>query len=117
MKMCYHAVLEAQRIAIETVRDGVDMSIPDKAVRQYFARMGCEKSVLHGVGHGVGIDVHEEPRLSYKAEGPLKAGMIVTVEPGLYYPGKFGVRIEDMVLIEKQGTINLTKSDKSLIII
>ena len=72
---------------------------------------------VHSLGHGVGLDIHEYPFISTRNDNLLKEKMVVTNEPGIYIPGKFGVRIEDTVLITKTGCINLTKSDKNYIVI
>ena len=82
--------------------------IKENGYGQYFA---------HSLGHGVGLKIHESPNLSPKSEGVLEAGNIVTVEPGIYIPGKFGVRIEDMLYIDRIGTVNLTNYSKKLIIL
>ena len=74
-------------------------------------------SLIHGLGHGVGLDIHESPSLGERSEMLLKENMVVTNEPGIYIPGKFGVRIEDTVLVNKYGCTSLTKSDKNYIII
>ena len=73
--------------------------------------------LVHSLGHGVGLDIHEIPFINGKNDGVLKANMTVTSEPGIYIPNRFGVRIEDTVLITKSGCINLTKSDKNYIIV
>ena len=73
--------------------------------------------LIHSLGHGVGLEIHERPFISYRNDNQLKENMVVTDEPGIYLPGKFGVRIEDTVLITKFGCINLTKSEKNYIII
>ncbi|MFU2362561.1 MAG: M24 family metallopeptidase, partial [Clostridiales bacterium] len=74
-------------------------------------------SLVHALGHGVGLDIHEAPIVSYKNDNTFKENMVVTNEPGIYIPGEFGVRIEDTTLITKSGCINLTKSDKNYIIV
>ena len=73
--------------------------------------------LLHALGHGVGMEIHEAPYISYRNDTQLKENMVVTSEPGIYIPGKFGIRIEDTVQITKSGCINLTKSGKNYIII
>jgi len=73
--------------------------------------------LIHSLGHGVGLEIHEPPFINYKTDLPLKENMVVTDEPGIYIPGKFGVRIEDTVQITKSGCINLTNSEKNYIVI
>jgi len=73
--------------------------------------------LVHALGHGVGLDIHEVPFIYGKNDANLKANMVITNEPGIYVPGRFGVRIEDTVLITKNGCINLTKSDKNYIVL
>ena len=89
----------------------------DKAARDVITAAGYGENFGHGTGHGVGIEIHEFPSLSPKSKSILKEGNVVTVEPGIYLPGLFGVRIEDMALITKDGHKNLTSSPKELIIL
>ena len=119
----YEAVLEAQEAGVAAVRAGVETSAVDEAARAVLRRAGYEKEFVHSTGHGVGMAIHEAPRLGRKAEGAagaqkgvtLKAGMIVTIEPGVYLPGKFGVRIEDTVLVTGDGCEVLTPATKAWI--
>jgi Xaa-Pro aminopeptidase len=96
-------VLEAQRAAIERIRPGAKASAPDKAARAVIEAAGHGACFTHSLGHGLGLEVHEQPGLSSRSEGTLRAGMVVTVEPGVYLPGRFGVRIEDDVLVSAGG--------------
>jgi len=96
-------VRHAQYISINIIKAGIKVSEPDKLVRNYFQEHKLLKYFGHSLGHGVGLDIHENPRLSYKNSTILKAGMVVTVEPGIYLPNKFGIRIEDMVLVTEKG--------------
>ena len=128
LKKMYQAVLAAQELGISRLRDGVKGSDIEKEVRTYFETQGYPtdinsspvKGFIHSLGHGVGIDIHEEPRLSVRHEAILQAGNVVTVEPGLYYQeeGKAypagGIRIEDMLLVTTDGSRNLTQFPKSL---
>ncbi|MDD5565977.1 MAG: M24 family metallopeptidase, partial [Candidatus Omnitrophica bacterium] len=75
----------------------------DAAARQYIARCGFGGFFGHSVGHGVGLEIHEDPRIAKKSEGVVREGMVFTVEPGIYLHGKFGIRIEDMVLVTRKG--------------
>src|SRR5438105_1099635 len=121
VKRLYTAVLDAQEEAIASVRDGVDGQKIHARVMERFEQAGYKTGLVngrmqgffHGTGHGVGIDIHEAPRIG-KTGSPLKTGHVVTVEPGLYYPGLGAVRIEDMVLVESGGCRNLTNFPKIL---
>ena len=99
----YTAAKEAQEKALKNIHPGVKASDIDRVAREFLTEKGFAKYFGHNLGHGVGLEVHEEPRLSGKSGQILAAGMIVTVEPGIYITGKFGVRIEDMVLITDEG--------------
>ena len=108
------AVLEAQLAGIDAIAPGVKAEEPDAAARGVLERRGLAKYFIHSLGHGVGIDVHEAPRLSRAAEEELEPGMVVTVEPGVYIAGALGVRIEDMVLVTKKGRRLLTSFERNL---
>ncbi len=109
----YDVVYQAQRRAIEAVRPGVPVREVDRIARDYIGERGYGDYFTHGTGHGVGLDIHEPPRLSPLGEEVLEEGMVVTVEPGVYIPGWGGVRIEDMVLVSKAGPCVLTTIPKS----
>lgn len=96
-------VLKAQKAAFETVRAGVDVREVDAAARKVIEREGLGEFFGHGLGHGLGLDVHEYPRVSPTGQGKLKEGMVFTVEPGIYLEGRFGVRIEDVVVVTSSG--------------
>ncbi len=113
----YEIVSEAQRKAIEKISAGVSCKAADAAARDVISSAGYGEYFGHGTGHGVGVEIHEAPNLSPRSEDKLKVNNVVTVEPGIYIPGKFGVRIEDMVRVKKQGCENLTNSPKELIIL
>ena len=113
----YETVLNAQLASLAVLKDGISGFDADKAARDIIVSAGYGDYFGHGTGHGVGIEIHEEPRLSPKTDKILCEGDIVTVEPGIYLPGEFGVRIEDMAFITKNSAENLTKSLKNLIII
>lgn len=113
----YETVLKAQLASLETLKAGVSGVDADKAARDIISQAGYGDCFGHGTGHGVGIEIHEAPRLSPKSKAILECGDVVTVEPGIYLPGEFGVRIEDMAFITENGFENLTKTQKSLIIL
>ena len=113
----YRHVLEAHDRAIRAIRAGVSCGEIDGVARSYLAGAGLESAFAHGTGHGVGLDVHEAPRLAAGREELLRAGMVVTVEPGVYLPGLWGIRIEDMVLVTEGGCEILTRTSKDLTII
>lgn len=115
-KEIYNTVLNAQLAAIEKIKAGVLLKDADYAARGVIEKAGYGDYFRHSTGHGVGVEIHESPNLSPKATGKLKAGNIVTVEPGIYLPDEFGVRIEDMVYVTENGCVNLTNTDKNLII-
>jgi Xaa-Pro aminopeptidase len=114
-KKVYNTVLKAQNECLSMLRAGVKCSDADKAARSVIEKAGYGDFFSHSTGHGVGLEIHEEPRLSSLVNDVLKSGNVVTVEPGIYIPGKFGVRIEDMAYITDDGIINLTSSPKELI--
>ena len=103
------ALLAAQRAGIKKAGPGVPASEVDAACRKVIAREGYAEQFGHGTGHGVGLEIHEAPSVSGRSRTVLEPGMVVTVEPGIYLPGKFGVRIEDMVLITEKGNEVLTR--------
>jgi Xaa-Pro dipeptidase len=113
----YETVLEAQQAAIERCSPGTPISEIDQAARKVITSAGYGDRFTHRVGHGLGIEVHEYPSLSASNEQPLREGMVFTVEPGIYIPGKGGVRIEDDVVITSDGCQILTRFPKELRII
>jgi len=114
----YELVLEAQEQALAAVRAGPNGKEIDAVARDLIEAAGEGEHFGHGLGHGVGIEVHEGPRLSRLAsEDPLLAGNVVTVEPGVYLPGRLGVRIEDLVVVRKDGQEVLTRLSKELTVI
>lgn len=106
----YQTVLDAQRKAIDIIRPGVKAKEVDGVARNYISGKGYGKYFTHGLGHGLGLAVHEEPRVSEQGLRELKAGMVVTAEPGIYIPDWGGVRIEDMVLVTEEGPALLTSN-------
>jgi Xaa-Pro aminopeptidase len=113
----YGLVREAHDRAIRAIRAGVSCGEIDGIARSFLAEAGLGDAFAHGAGHGVGLDVHEAPRLAAGREELLRAGMVVTVEPGIYLPGLWGVRIEDTVLVTEEGCEILTPTSKDLTII
>ncbi len=113
----YNTVLQAQLNALDEVCDGVSCRVVDEAARTYINQAGYEGFFGHSTGHGVGLEIHENPTVSMKNDFVLHSGMVITVEPGIYIPDKFGVRIEDMVVVTKNGCINLTTLSKELIVL
>ncbi len=116
-KKVYETVLLAQETALKEISAGKCCSEIDGIARKVILDAGFGEYFGHALGHSVGLDIHESPNFSPKCDEILKSRMILTVEPGIYLPKKFGVRIEDMVLITENGVENLTKSQKSLIIL
>ena len=117
MKKVYNVVLEAQKTALESLAPDISCIDADKYARDIIENAGYGEYFGHGTGHGVGVEIHELPNLSPRGTDNLRVGNVVTVEPGIYLPDKFGVRIEDMALITENGYENLTKSPKELIIL
>lgn len=113
----YETVLAAQKAGLSALHDGISGFDADKAARDVIENAGFGECFGHGTGHGVGIEIHEAPALSFRSKSILRTGHVVTVEPGIYLPGKFGVRIEDMALITDNGSLNLTQCPKELIIL
>ena len=113
----YDVVLEAQLRGIKACKSGVRCQDVDTAARDVIESFGYGDYFIHTTGHGVGREVHEAPRLGQGSEDILQTNMAVTVEPGIYIPDKFGVRIEDLLIITDFGIINTTNSTKELIII
>ena len=111
----YDFVLEAQEAAVAAVAPGVTAGEVDEAARSVLRRAGLDKYFSHSTGHGVGLEIHEGPRIATKQTQVLEQGMVITIEPGVYMPGKFGLRIEDMVLVTGTGGEILTPSVKAWI--
>jgi Xaa-Pro aminopeptidase len=112
----YELVLEAQLEGLKALTAGASARAVDGAARAVIEAGGNGEHFGHGLGHGVGLDIHEGPRLSQRAEGNLAAGNVVTVEPGIYLPGRFGIRIEDLVVVRPDGPEILTSVTKELIV-
>jgi len=111
----YDAVLEAQSVGIAAVRPGVTAGEVDEVTRLVLRKAKLDRYFTHSTGHGVGLEIHEPPRLGKKQDERLAPGMVVTIEPGIYVPGKGGIRIEDMVVVTGNGCEVLTPVTKDLI--
>lgn len=117
MKKVYEVVLKAQQKALEKIRAGARIGDIDKVARDYIYECGFEGCFGHSTGHGVGLYIHENPKVYHTNDDVLQENSVITVEPGIYIEGEFGVRIEDMVLVTRDGYKNFTKSPKDLIVI
>lgn len=115
MKRVYNIVLEAQLSALEYARAGVTGKELDRVARDVIENAGYGENFGHSLGHGVGLEIHEKPNASPNNNGVLEKNSVVTVEPGIYIAGKFGVRIEDFVILTENGCDNLTKYAKNII--
>lgn len=109
----YDIVLHAQKRAIGSVRAGIKAKVIDAAARDHIKQEGYGEAFGHGTGHGVGLAVHEKPSLSWRSKDMMKENMVITVEPGIYIPGIGGVRIEDMVVVTKDGGRVMTRLPRS----
>jgi len=114
-RKAYGAVLEAQESAVAAVSPGAGCGDVDEAARSVLRKAGMADAFSHSTGHGVGLEIHESPRVGAGQKTKLQPGMVVTIEPGVYWPGKFGVRIEDMVAVTQSGGQVLTPAPKALI--
>jgi Xaa-Pro aminopeptidase len=113
----YDAVWTSQQAAIDVVRPGASLGQVDRAARKVLKYKGLGKYFTHSTGHGVGLEIHEAPRVAQGQQEVLQPGMVITIEPGVYLPGKWGVRIEDMVVVTEQGCDVLAPTQKEFIVI
>lgn len=113
----YEVVRGAQAAALEAIAAGIGGEDLDTVAREQISATGHGDRFGHGLGHGVGLEVHEAPRLSPRSEDTLQAGEVVTIEPGIYLPGELGVRIEDLVVVEEDGCRNLSGLPKELLVV
>jgi Xaa-Pro aminopeptidase len=111
----YESVREAQEAAIAAVRPGISVAEVDGAARKVLRQAGLGRYFTHSTGHGVGLEIHEAPRVAAGQKEVLKPGMVITIEPGVYFPGKWGVRIEDMVAVSEDGCEVLTPTGKDFL--
>ncbi|HEY1901557.1 MAG TPA: aminopeptidase P family protein [Terracidiphilus sp.] len=114
-RAAYEAVLEAQQVGVQAVRPGATCGEVDEAARSVLRQAGLAEAFSHSTGHGVGLEIHESPRIGAGQKTRLQAGMVITIEPGIYLPGEFGIRIEDMVAVTPAGSHILTPAAKALI--
>lgn len=114
VKRTYRAVLEAQLAALDAVRAGVTTAHVDRQARGVLKSYGLDRAFVHSTGHGLGLEIHEPPRIGRRDKGRLEAGMAVTVEPGVYLEGFGGIRIEDTVVVTNSGCEILTQTSKEL---
>jgi len=111
----YEAVREAQQAALDVVRPGITAGEVDEAARKVLRKAKLGRYFTHSTGHGVGLEIHEPPRVAAGQKTVLKPGMVITIEPGVYFPGKWGIRIEDMVAVTESGGEVLTPTSKEFI--
>jgi len=117
MSTVYETVQRAQAAGIAATRAGVTGQAVDAAARQIIVDAGYGQYFGHGYGHSLGLEIHEAPNCNPANDQPLPAGAVCSAEPGIYLPGKFGVRIEDVVIVTEDGCIDITQSPKNLIVI
>ncbi|MFH1824769.1 MAG: Xaa-Pro peptidase family protein [Candidatus Firestonebacteria bacterium] len=116
-KEAYRVVYNAQQEAISFIKSGVKLSNLDKAARNYLKKHKLHKYFIHSLGHGIGKEVHEGPKVSHKSTGFVKEGMVFTVEPGIYISGKFGIRIENIIVVKKDSIEVLGKDQSKLVVL
>lgn len=117
MKTVYYTVLEAQLAGIAAARSGIPGKLIDQAARDVIEKAGYGEYFGHGFGHSLGLDIHEPPMAGPRGEAPMAENDLCSAEPGIYIPGKFGVRIEDVMIIRKDGAEVITKAPKSELIV
>ena len=117
MERVYHTVLEAQRAGIAAARAGVTGSEVDRAARQVIQQAGYGAFFSHSFGHSLGLEIHESPNASPSEQSVLPTGAVISAEPGIYLPGRFGVRIEDVLVLREGGCEDITHSPKNLIVL
>ena len=115
MPIAYAVLQRAQQAAVDAVRPGVTAESVDAAARQVIAEAGFGDRFIHRTGHGIGLDVHEEPYIVAGNKLPLEPGMAFSVEPGIYLPGRWGARIEDIVVVTEDGVSRLNNRPHELV--
>jgi Xaa-Pro aminopeptidase len=116
-RQMYRAVLESQLTALNAIRPGITCAAVDRAARKVLQSFGMDKLFIHSTGHGLGLEIHERPRIGRKEMTRLEAGMAITIEPGVYQEGSGGVRIEDTVVVTAGGCEVLTPTGKELVVL
>jgi Xaa-Pro aminopeptidase len=116
-KAFYEAVREAQWAGVQAVRPGIEVGEVDQAARKMLRKAGLGRYFTHSTGHGVGLEIHEAPKVANGQKERLRPGMVITIEPGAYIPGQWGVRIEDMVVVTENGCEVLTPTSKQFLAI
>ncbi len=114
-RRAYESVLEAQQAAVDAVRPGITTGEVDDAARKVLRKAWLGRYFTHSTGHGVGLEIHESPRVAAGQKEVLQPGMVITIEPGVYFPGKWGIRIEDMVAVTASGCDVLTPTGKDFL--
>jgi len=117
MERVYETVLAAQKAGIAAARAGIPGREVDAAARRVIAQAGYGEFFTHSFGHSLGVEIHESPAASASEERPLPAGAVISAEPGIYLPGRFGVRIEDVLILREDGCEDITRSPKNLIVL
>ncbi|MBV8864987.1 MAG: aminopeptidase P family protein [Acidobacteriaceae bacterium] len=117
VRRMYKAVLESQLAAIDSVRPGVSCAYVDRTARDVLRGYGLDKLFVHSTGHGLGLEIHERPRIGRKERTKLEAGMVITIEPGVYQEGLGGIRIEDTAVVTARGCEVLTPTGKELVVL
>ena len=117
MKKVYHVVLEAQKAGIAITRAGVTGAEVDGAARKVIADAGYGEYFTHSYGHSLGLEIHENPGMNMRNDAPLEAGVVASAEPGIYIPGAFGVRIEDVTIVREDGCEDITGITRDLLVI
>ena len=117
MRRVYDVVLDAQKAGIEAAMAEVTGRDIDGAARKVIEKAGYGPYFGHSFGHGLGMEIHEAPNAAPSNDKPIPEGAVISAEPGIYLPGKFGVRIEDVLYVEKGGSVNITSLPKELIVI
>ena len=117
MEKVYYTVLEAQKAGIAAARAGVTGRAVHEAAAKVIEDAGYGEYFGHGFGHGVGVEIHESPRVAMTNDKPLPAGAVISAEPGIYLPGRFGVRIEDVVVVKEDGCVDIMEAPHELIVL